>query len=41
MVTGRLVECDEVAKAVLFLLSTDATSIQGHNLLVDGGYTIH
>ena len=41
MVTGRLVECDEVAKAVLFLLSTDATSIQGHNLVVDGGYTIH
>ncbi len=41
MVTGQLVECDEVAKTVLFLLSTDATSIQGHNLVVDGGYTIH
>ena len=41
MLTGRLVECDEVAKTVLFLLSTDAASIQGHNLVIDGGYTIH
>lgn len=41
MATGRLVECDEVAAAVLFLATTEATAIQGHNLVVDGGYTLH
>ncbi|KAH6639010.1 short-chain dehydrogenase/reductase-like protein SDR, partial [Boeremia exigua] len=32
---------DEVANAVLFLCSTDASFIQGHALVVDGGYTIN
>ncbi|KAH8898090.1 short-chain dehydrogenase [Thozetella sp. PMI_491] len=32
---------EEVANAVLFLCSTDASFIQGHALVVDGGYTIN
>jgi NAD(P)-dependent dehydrogenase (short-subunit alcohol dehydrogenase family) len=32
---------DEVADAVLFLCSAQASFIQGHALVVDGGYTIN
>lgn len=32
---------DEVADAVLFLCSSQASFIQGHALIVDGGYTIN
>lgn len=32
---------DEVAHAVLFLCSSDASFVQGHALVVDGGYTIN
>jgi NAD(P)-dependent dehydrogenase (short-subunit alcohol dehydrogenase family) len=38
---GRVGEPQEVAAAVAFLASDDASFIQGHNLVVDGGYIIH
>lgn len=37
----RLGTEEEVAAAVTFLATTDATYIQGHNLVIDGGFTIH
>lgn len=36
---GRLGKPEEVAKAVLFLASEDASFITGTTLLIDGGYT--
>lgn len=36
---GRLGKAEEVAKAVLFLASNDASFVNGTTLLVDGGYT--
>lgn len=36
---GRLGKPQEIAKAVLFLASEDASFITGTSLLVDGGYT--
>lgn len=37
---GRIADPVEMAKAVLFLASDDASFITGTSLLVDGGYTI-
>jgi len=37
---GRLVSPDDVANAVLFLCTDMAAMIQGHTLIVDGGYSI-
>jgi NAD(P)-dependent dehydrogenase (short-subunit alcohol dehydrogenase family) len=34
---GRIAECDEVARAALFLAGPDSSFITGHALLVDGG----
>lgn len=36
---GRLGKSEEVANAILFLASDDASFVTGANLLVDGGYT--
>jgi len=36
----RLGPLKEMAPAVTFLLSDDASFITGHNLMVDGGWTI-
>lgn len=38
---GRMAEPDEVANAVLFLCSDEASFITGTTLAVDGGYTAH
>lgn len=37
----RMGKPDEVADAALFLCSAQASFIQGHALVVDGGYTIN
>lgn len=37
----RMGKPEEVADAILFLCSSQASFIQGHSLVVDGGYTIN
>ncbi|KAJ9559131.1 hypothetical protein OSB04_013745 [Centaurea solstitialis] len=37
---GVTLKVDDVAKAVLFLVSDDAQYISGHNMLIDGGFSI-
>ena len=37
---GRMVEPDDVARAVTFLCSPDAAMVVGHTLVVDGGYSL-
>jgi len=36
---GRFAEPGEIAAAILFLASDDASFVTGSSLLVDGGYT--
>ena len=38
---GRFGRPEEVAEAVVFLATCEGRFIQGHDLVVDGGYTIH
>lgn len=40
MPSGRFAETDEIAGTIAFLCSGAAGMITGHNLLIDGGYTI-
>lgn len=37
---GRVGKPDEIAKAVLFLFSPDSSFITGHDLKIDGGFTV-
>ncbi len=39
--TARYGRPEEVAEAAFFLASTTATFMQGENLVIDGGYTLH
>jgi cyclopentanol dehydrogenase len=39
MPSGRLAEPDEIASAILFLLSDDASYMNGSELVVDNGFT--
>lgn len=41
MPLGRPVEPEEVAAAIVFLASADASAVNGHNLVVDGGGHAH
>lgn len=38
---ARMGKPDEIAETVLFLCSSRASFVQGHALVVDGGYTIN
>ena len=38
---GRLGEPEEIANAVLWLCSPQASFVDGHALLVDGAFSIH
>ena len=38
---GRLGTEEEIAEVIAFLATTSATFMQGHNLVVDGGFVIH
>jgi NAD(P)-dependent dehydrogenase (short-subunit alcohol dehydrogenase family) len=40
MPSERFAETDEIAAIIAFLCSDNAAMITGHNLLIDGGYTI-
>ena len=38
--SSRMVELDEILGAVDFLISSSSSGVNGHNLMVDGGWTI-
>ncbi len=37
---GRVADPDEMASAILYLASDDASFVVGHNLVVDGGFSV-
>ncbi|KAF8697383.1 hypothetical protein HU200_035979 [Digitaria exilis] len=37
---GPVLEAEDIARAVVYLASDDAKYVNGHNLLVDGGYAV-
>ena len=39
-VLGRAAEPEEIANAIFFLAGDEASFITGHNLVVDGGFSI-
>ena len=39
--SNRFGKPEEIAEVALFLASTDATFLQGDNIVIDGGYTTH
>lgn len=38
---GRLIRPEEIAEAVIFLITSEGSAIHGHNLIVDGGWVTH
>jgi len=36
---GRIAEMDEIVNSILFMLSDAAPMVNGHNLVIDGGFT--
>jgi NAD(P)-dependent dehydrogenase (short-subunit alcohol dehydrogenase family) len=38
--TGRFAQPEEIALAVLYLVSDAAAMVDGENFIIDGGYTI-
>lgn len=38
---GSVLEAEDIARAALYLASDEAKYVNGHNLVVDGGYTVN